>query len=177
MKKFIILVGLIVGGLYVYGRGLPREHTVKSSIVITTAGVDSVFKVMRLVGNYPRWWSDVRSVRPLVGRRKESWEQNLVAGGLVSLEITALSPPNRMVTTIIEGEEEGENAMSWGGKWKYYVYAGPSGTHVEITEEGWVDPPLYRVFMKARGESRTVDSFLSSLGANFGEMVTPRHGN
>ena len=177
MKKLVILIGLIVGGLYLYGRGLPREHTVKSSIVITTAGVDSVFKVMRLIGNYPRWWSDVRSVRPLPGRRKESWEQNLVAGGLVSVEITALSPPNRMVTTVIQGEEEGEGAMSWGGKWKYYVYAGPSGTHVEITEEGWVEQPLSRVLMKVRGESRTVDSFLSSLGANFGEMVTPRHDN
>ena len=104
-------------------------------------------------------------------------EQNLVAGGLVTLEVTLLSPPDRMVTTIIKGEEEGEDDMKWGGKWKYHVYTGPSGTHVEITEEGWVDPPLYRVFMKARGQSRTVDSFLSSLGANFGEMVTPRHGN
>ena len=177
MKKFVILVGLVVGGLWFYGRSLPREHTIKSSIVITTAGVDTVFNVMRRIGNYPRWWSDVRSVRPLVGRRKEAWEQNLVAGGLVSLEVTLLSPPDRMVTTIIKGEEEGEDDLKWGGKWKYHVYTGPSGTHVEITEEGWVDPPLYRVFMKARGQSRTVDSFLSSLGANFGEMVTPRHGN
>ena len=176
MKTLIILVALIFGGLWFYGRGLPREHTIKSTIVIT-APVDTVFNVMRRIGKQAGWWSDVRSVRPLVGRRKETWEQNMVTGGLVTVEVTSASPPERMVTTIVPGEKDGEEEMKWGGKWKYYVFAGPSGTHVEITEEGWVEPPLYRVFMRARGQSRTVDSFLTSLGAHFGEMVMPRHGN
>ncbi len=175
MKLFILLAALIFGGLWFYGRGLPREHTITSTIVIT-APVDTVFNVMRRIGNQAGWWSDVRSVRALVGRRRETWEQNMVAGDLVTVEVTAVSPPSRMITTIVAGDEEGADELQWGGRWKYYVYAGPSGTHVEITEEGWVEPPLYRVFMKARGQSRTIDSFLTSLGAHFGEMVSPRHG-
>ena len=175
MKTLVILAVLLVGGLWFYGRSLPREHTIESTIVIT-APVDTVFNVMRRIGNQAAWWSDVRSVRPLRGRRRETWEQNMLAGGLVTLEVTAISPPNRMITTVVAGEEEGEDEMKWGGTWKYYVYAGPSGTHVQIIEEGWVEPPFYRVFMKVRGKSRTVDSFLTSLGAHFGEMVSPRHG-
>jgi uncharacterized protein YndB with AHSA1/START domain len=176
VKTLIILLALIFGGLWFYGQRLPREHTIKSTIVLT-APVDTVFNVMRRIGNQAAWWSDVRSVRALTTRRKETWEQNMVAGGLVTLEVSAVTPPNRLITTIVAGDGEVADEMKWGGKWKFYVFAGPSGTQVEITEEGWVDPPLYRVFMKVRGETRTIDSFLTSLGAHFGEMVTPRHGN
>lgn len=177
MKKFIILVALVVGGVWFYGRGLPREHTIKSSIILATAKPDSVFNVMRRVGNYPQWWSDVRSVRALKGRRRESWEQNMLTSGLVSMEVTSISPPGRMVTTIIPNEEEAEEEQKWGGTWKYDVFQSPAGIEVVITEDGWVDPPLYRVYMKMRGEHRTVDSFLSSLAAHFGEMTSPRHEN
>lgn len=175
MKKFIILVALIVGSLWYYGRSLPREHTIRSSVIITSAKADTVFNVMRRVGNYPRWWSDVRSVRAITGMRRESWEQNRVTGGLVSVEVTSISPPGRMVTTIIPNTEDAEKEMKWGGVWKYDVFESAAGIEVQITEEGWVDPPLTRVFMKLRGRSRDVDSFLSSLAAHFGEMTMPRH--
>jgi len=175
VKKFLFFVALIAGGIWYYGSTLPREHTIKSTIVITTAQVDTVYLVMRRMGNYAQWWSDVRSVRPLTGRRKESWEQNTVAAGLITQEVTSATPPNRMTTTIIPNEEALEGEMKWGGTWKYYVFQGASGTQVEITETGWVESPFYRVFMKLRGEYRTVDSYLTSLAAHFGEMSTPRH--
>jgi hypothetical protein len=114
-------------------------------------------------------------VRALRGLRRESWEQNRVTGGLISVEVTSISPPGRMVTTIIPNTEDAEEVMKWGGVWKYDVFESAAGIEVQITEEGWVDPPLTRVFMKLRGPSRDVDSFLSSLAAHFGEMTTPRH--
>ncbi|MHB1299145.1 MAG: hypothetical protein ACYC0B_11505, partial [Gemmatimonadaceae bacterium] len=63
-----------------------------------------------------------------------------------------------------------------GGRWTYAIVRTASGTEVTITETGWIEPPLYRVVMKVRGgPHRTLDSYLRSLGAKFGEIVTPRH--
>lgn len=175
MKKFLVVIVLLVGGLWFYGRSLPREHTIKSSITIT-APVDTVFKVVRSIGNQPTWWSDVKSVRPLPGRRRESWEQNMGGGaGLIALEVTSVNPGVGMVTTIITTAEEEDATQEWGGTWTYRVFQSASGTQIQITEEGWVDPPFFRIVMKLRGKYRTVDSYLTSLAAHFGEVATPRH--
>lgn len=170
LKKLIVLVVLIGGGLWLYGRQLPREHSITSSIILV-APIDSVFGLIRAVGSQAAWWYDVKSVRPLMGKKRESWEQNM-GDQLVQFEVTMVVPGSRMVTTILNDEQQ-----DWGGTWQYRVFTSSAGTEVQITEQGWVEAPLFRVFMKLRGESRTVDSFLSSLGAHFGEVVTPRHGS
>ncbi len=177
MKKFLIVVVLLFGGLWYYGRSLPREHTIKTSITIT-APVDTVFRVVRSIGGQAAWWSDVKSVRPLPGRRRESWEQNMGGGGgLVALEVTSVNPGVSMTTTIITTDEEQAGKQEWGGTWTYRVIQTTAGTKIEITEKGWVDPPFARLFMKIRGKYRTADSFLTSLAAYFGEVATPRHGD
>jgi uncharacterized protein YndB with AHSA1/START domain len=176
VKKFLLVAVLLVGGLWYYGRSLPREHSIKSSITIT-APVDTVFKVVRAIGSQPVWWSDVKSVRPLLGRRRESWEQNMGGGaGLIAIEVTSVNPGVSMKTTIITSEEQDEADQDWGGTWSYRVIETSSGTQIQITEEGWVDPPFMRIVMKLRGRYRTVDSYLSSLAAHFGEVASPRHG-
>lgn len=176
MKKLLIVAVLLIGGLWFYGRSLPREHTIKTSITVT-APVDTVFRVVRAIGSQAAWWSDVKSVRPLVGRRRESWEQNMGGGaGLIALEVTSVNPGVSMVTTIITTDEEGSGKLGWGGTWTYRVIQTSSGTKVEITEDGWVEGPFARIFMKVRGQYRTADSFLTSLAAYFGEVASPRHG-
>ncbi len=174
MKKLIIFLVLIVGGAWFYGQRLPREHEVKSSLTLV-APVDTVYKVLRAVGSWPAWWSDTRSTRALRGRTRESWELNMGTDGLVSVEVTSVTPPTRMVVTIIPNDSPAEEEQKWGGTWKYVIFQSASGTEVAITEEGWTEPPFYRIFMKLRGHHRTIDSQLSSLGAHFGEAASPRH--
>ena len=175
MKKLLILALLIGGGLWFYGRNLPREHTIESSITIT-APVDTVYKVVRSIGNQPIWWSDVKTVRNLPGRRYESWEQNMAGGmGLVAIEVTSANPGVSMTTNIITTSEEGNADQQWGGTWTYRISNTASGTRVQIKEEGWVDSPFFRIVLKLRGRYRTVDSYLSSLAAHFGEVASPRH--
>lgn len=176
MKKLLILVLLIGGGLWFYGRSLPREHTIESSITVT-APVDTVYKVVRSIGNQPIWWSDVKTVRVLPGRRRESWEQNMGGGmGLVAIEVTSENQGESMTTTIITTAEEQGSEQQWGGTWRYRVSSTASGTRIQIIEDGWVESPFFRIVMKLRGRYRTVDSYLSSLAAHFGEVATPRHG-
>lgn len=166
-KNLLILAVLVVGGVWFYGRSLPREHRVVSTVTLV-APVDTVYSVIRNVGSSYLWWSDVKAVRRLELRR-ESYEQNMGAAGMVSVEITSADPPRRVVMTILNLSQE-----NFGGRSVYDVRLTTAGTEVTVTEEGWIDPPFYRVIAKVRGLHRTQTSFLASLGAHFGETVTPR---
>lgn len=168
LKRLIIIALVLVGGLYLYGRSLPREHTVASTITIV-APPDSVYAVIRDIAGTAAWWNDVKSVTRLVGKPRESWEQDMGASGKVQLEVSAVSPPRQMVTTILNDDQQ-----DWGGSWIYEVASTAAGTEVTISEEGWVESPLFRVVAKLRGHHRTMDSYLSSLAARFGETASPR---
>jgi hypothetical protein len=168
----LVMVGmfLVLGGAYLYGRRLPREHVVTSSIVLV-APADTVFKLMRNIAASPEWWSDVKSVERISGLSGEAWRQDLGPSGSIEVEVGNVIPGRSMEISILNAEEQG-----WGGVWYYEVINSPSGTEVILTEEGWVDSPIFRTLMQLRGKYRTIDSYLSSLGAHFGESATPRHG-
>jgi uncharacterized protein YndB with AHSA1/START domain len=171
LKRLIILVVVLGGGLYLWGRTLPREHTAASSITIV-APIDSVYAVLRDFASAASWWNDVQSVRQLTGKARESWEQDMGSFGKVQMEVLAASPPNRIVTQILNDDQE-----DWGGKWTYDISSSGSSTEVRITEEGWVASPFFRVVSRLTGHHRTMNSQLSSLAARFGDMATPRHVN
>lgn len=169
--KFILIVGtLALGGAWVYGRGLPREHIVASSITLT-ASPDTVFKVIRNIQALPEWWDDAKSVTRLQGYPRETWAHDMGMAGVVNIQITSVVPGSRLVTTIVDDEKQG-----WGGVWRYEISATGAGTEVHITEEGYVNSPIMRVIMNTMGKRRTVDGYLRSLGAHFGEIATPRRG-
>lgn len=168
--KLVIFGGIVAGGLWFYGSTLPREHKASSSITLV-ATPEQVYAAARDIAQTPTWWRDVNAVRPLKGKRRESWEQEMKGAGPVQIEITSFVENQRLVTTILNDDQQ-----DWGGRWTYAIVRTASGTEVTITETGWIEPPLYRVVMKVRGgPHRTLDSYLRSLGAKFGEIVTPRH--
>lgn len=170
LVKFVMTLMLLgIGGAYLYGRQLPREHAVTSHIVLV-APADSVFKVIRNVRSYPSWWSDVSSVERVRGSRGEVWRGNMGTSRSIEVELKKIVSGRSMQAHIVGGEEQG-----WGGVWYYEVRNTASGTEVTITEEGFIDSPVVRAFMKLRGRYSRVDSFLSSLGAHFGEVASPRH--
>jgi uncharacterized protein YndB with AHSA1/START domain len=168
--KAIILVGVLVGAVWFWGNSMPREHRSSSSITVV-APADSVYKLVRNIGNSTAWWSDVKTVRPIRGKKKESWEQDMKGTGPVQVEVTSYVDGQRLITTILNDDQQ-----DWGGKWIYTVASTAAGTEVTIVEEGWVASPFFRVVMKLRGgPHKTLDSYLRSLAAHFGETVTPRH--
>lgn len=170
IKLVMVVMFLVLGGAYLYGRRLPREHVVTSSIVLVAPG-DTVFRLMRNFEAAASWWSDVKAVERITGASGESWREDMGAMGAVELEVTSVTPGSAMEVTILNSESQG-----WGGTWYFEVNDTPSGTEVTITEEGFVDSPIFRTLMQLRGKHRTIDSYLSSLGAHFGESATPRHG-
>ena len=169
--KKVVVLGLVAGGgTFLYGRSLPREHSVRSKVTIV-ASSDTVFNVIRNIGTTNTWWSDMKSSRRLTSSRGETWEENMGAAGVIKVTISRVVPGKSMVHTIVD-----EDGQGWGGTWTYQVESTGAGTEVTITEDGYVDSPFFRVLMKFRGKYRTIDSYLTSLGAHFGEPVTPRHG-
>ena len=170
VKKVFVLGIVVGGGAYFYGRSLPREHTARSTVTLVAAP-DTVFKTIRTSGTTGTWWSDMKASRRLTSARGETWEENMGPAGVITVSISRVVPGKSMVHTIVEEEGQG-----WGGTWTYQVEPTGAGTEVTIIEEGYVDSPFFRIVMKLRGKFRTIDSYLTSLGAHFGEPVTPRHG-
>lgn len=170
IKLVLVVMFLVIGGAYLYGRGLPREHVVTSAITLVVPP-DTVFKVIRNIGSQRDWWPSLRSVERIQGAAKESWRQDMgPATGTIDVEVGAVVPGRSMRVHILNAEEEG-----WGGTWFYEVRPTAAGTDVVITEEGWIDSPVFRTVIRFRGAHRTLDSYLIALGGHFGEPVTPRH--
>jgi len=166
----LALVALVLlGGAWLYGRSLPRDHIVSSTIVLVSPA-DSVWRVIRNFEDTPAWWSDLKAARRVSGTR-ETWEQDMGTSGTMRIEVTSETPGRRLVTSVLNDDQD-----DWGGTWTYDVVASGPGTEVTITENGWVERPLFRVVLKYRGVHRTVDGYLRSLAARFGEVATPRRG-
>jgi len=170
LKRLFIVVLLLAGGVWLYGRSLPREH-VASSTVTLVASSDTVWTLLRNFQSHPEWWSNVKSVTKMTGRRRESWEEDMGPAGIIQIEVTSEVTGRQLVTTILN-----ETQQDWGGVWTYDVVTTGAGTEVTITEEGWVQSPFFRVISKFTGKHRTIDSVLRALSDNFGEVASPRHG-
>lgn len=168
LKYLVVIALLVAGALYLYGSRMPREHSVRSSIVLV-ASADTVFKTIRNVGTTPTWWTDVKSAKRVQGAPRETWEEDMGAAGVLQIEVTRVVPGRRIVHTILDDGTQG-----WGGTWTIDIAETPSGTEVSITEEGYVDSPFFRIVMNLMGQHSTIESYLRSLGAHYGEMVTPR---
>lgn len=170
IKRLVILGVVLFGGLWFYGRSLPREHVATSTIVLV-APADSVWKLIRNFPTHTAWWDDVKSVKRITGRPRESWEEDMGIAGTIQMEVTREAVGRQLVVTILN-----ETQQDWGGSWTYDVTTTGAGCEVTITETGWVEAPIFRVVAKFRGEHRTIDSVLRALSDNFGEMASPRHG-
>lgn len=168
LLKLALLGGVLAGLAWFYGSRQPREHRASSTITLV-APADTVWAVIRNIGESDEWWDDVRSVRRLLDKPRESWEQDMGMVGKVRISVTSEVWGERLVTTILNDEQQ-----DWGGRWTYTITRGAAGTEVTVTEDGWVEKPLFRVVAKLMGgPHRTMDSYLRSLGAHFGETVTP----
>jgi uncharacterized protein YndB with AHSA1/START domain len=172
LLKFALFLGLLAGAAWFYGSRQPREH-VATSVVTLVAPADTVYRLIRDIPSSAVWWDDVKTVRRLTSKARESWEQDMGARGKLQIQITSEVPGERLVTTILNDDQK-----DWGGKWTYSIRSTAEGTQVRITEEGWVEKPLFRVMSQLMGgPHKSLDSYLRSLGAHFGETVTPRHGS
>jgi len=168
---------LIIGGLIalvlllvVIGLFLPRSHRATSALQISKSPAE-VWAAIRDLGRVPEFWPEIKTaVRQPDRDGHEVWLQTMKNGFALPLVIEEDRPPTRLVTRIaIEGK------APFGGSWIYEVAESGGGTRVTLTEDGFVDNPLFRVISKLMGYHTTLDGYLKALARRFGESAQPTH--
>lgn len=172
MRWVLIVLGSVVGLIIVIaliGLLLPRNHRATSRLSLPQPP-DTVWATVRDFGQLAAWWPDVKEVERLEDADgRERWRESLAGDMTLVLRIAEESPPTRLRSVI---EDTGE---PFGGEWVYQVAADGGGSIVEITEDGWVSNPIFRVVSRLMGHHRTMDSYLTALGRKFGVAAGPEH--
>lgn len=156
----VVLIALI-------GWGLPSQHSATRSIVLHKTP-ETVYAVTRDFASMPKWRADVSDVKVTTetGGRVRFREEG--KHGAVNYELAEDVPGQRMVTRITDID------LGYSGKWTYVFTAEGANTRLTITEDGEVSNVIFRFLSKyAFGHTATIDDYLTSLGKQFGEAVTP----
>lgn len=173
MKKWsLIILGVLVGlvaVMFAVGAMLPREH-VASRAAHFNQPPEKIWQAITDYKDFPSWRADIKSVEPLPGKNGwPQWKETSTDGMVMPLETMEFVPPQRMVMRIADP------ALPFGGTWTYELAPDASGATLRITENGFVDPRLFRFLSRfVFGYNSSLDSFLTSLGKKFGESVTPQ---
>lgn len=173
MRWVFIIVGVVVGiGLLMMliGLLLPRTHVATSQVELQEP-IDSVWAVVRALGETPKFWSELKGASRLPDvDGRETWGQTMKNGFTLPLVIDEERPPNLLVTRIAAPK-----GTPFGGTWRYNLQSVDGRTRVTVTEDGWISNPMFRVISRLMGHHSTLDSYLKALGKKFGEELRPSH--
>ncbi len=150
-----IAIALLVGGLYVAGATLDREHRVRVERVFDRAPAD-VFAILVDV-EASREWRDLASLEVL-SRDPLRWREDAGDGPIVFV-VDERVEGRRLVTRIDDPE------LPFGGTWTYELTpTDAGGTRLAITEDGWIDPPLFRALTRwGWGYDASARAYLDAL--------------
>lgn len=165
--SLVVVLVLAVVLIALIGWRLPSQHSASRSVVLHKSP-DAVYAVTRDFASMPKWRADVRDVKVTTeaGGRVQFREEG--KHGAVNYELAEDVPGQRMVTRIIDTD------LGYSGKWTYVFAAEGANTRLTITEDGEVSNVIFRFLSKyAFGHTATIDAYLTSLGKQFGEDVTP----
>jgi hypothetical protein len=160
---FILLV-LVIAGVIVYAVGarLPLNHTVSVTGVVG-APPDKVFARIADYANGAAWRPAVKSVTVLAPEDgRDHWVESLGHGQTMTFVAVRSEPPMRRDVRL-----DDPNA-SYNGTWTYELSPGPSPntTTLQITETGFIKPPIYRFVMAhIMGPTSNLDQYMKDLQA------------
>ena len=164
-----IIVAIVLAVLLIalLGSRLSQQHSVSRTVLLHQTP-DRVYAVTRDFASTPKWRADVRSVNVTTGAAGRVQFREEGKHGAVNYELAEDVPGQRMVTRITDTD------LGYSGKWTYVFAAEGANTRIKITEDGEVSNVIFRFLSKyAFGHTATIDDYLTSLGKQFGETVTP----
>lgn len=165
--SLVVVVVLAVVLIALIGWRLPSQHSATRSVVLHKSP-DTVYAVTRDFASMPKWRADVREVKVTTEPNGRVRFREEGKHGAVNYELAEDSPGQRIVTRITDTD------LGYSGKWTYVFTAEGANTRVTITEDGEVSNVIFRFLSRyAFGHTATIDSYLTSLGKQFGETVTP----
>ncbi len=153
----LILV-LLVGVLVVRAVTLPLAHVVRVRCRFGRQPLE-VFAALRDVVGAQGWRTGLKQVE-ILSREGEPlrWRETGPNGAVTYLREESVTP-SRLVYRI---DDEG---LPYGGRWILEVRPDGKGSVLEITEEGEVSSPLYRLMARyVFGQYRTMEQYVRDLG-------------
>ncbi len=171
MKKWLRITAAVLGGLiasvFIIGVLLPREH-VASRTAELSVPAESVWVAITDIEAFPRWRPEVSRVEQLPMHDGHAVWREHADYGPMTLEAIEQVPPRRLVTRIVDQD------LGYGGEWTYEIVPTERGSRITITENGYVDSPLFRFMSRfVFGQTSTMETHLRALGGRFGETVEP----
>jgi hypothetical protein len=169
----LVLTILIVSilSVVVIGYALPKKHVVARSIALPTPPAD-VFALISDFKAAPAWRSDVRDVELLPPVEGHVHFREKGNNGALTLEVADLSPPQRMITRIVDPN------LPFGGSWVFEIIPTSHGCHLNITERGEIYNPFFRFASRfVLGYTATLDAYLKNVARKFGSSAMPNDGN
>lgn len=165
---FVVVAAAVALALAAYGAGslLPREHTASRRLVLKTASPDAVWARIVDATAAPQWRKDVKAATRLPDRNgHEVWREEFASGNALSYETLGKTPPSRFVRQIVDEQ-------MFGGTWTITLAPNGAGTAITLTENGWVENPIFRVVAKyVMGHDGTMNTYLRHLAVSFGEAA------
>jgi uncharacterized protein YndB with AHSA1/START domain len=167
MKIVLVLVLGLIGAagialvvFYIAGSRMPREH--RSQMKATfPADRAAVWDAINDFDGMPGWWPAVKSVRTerLTDGTVITWNKD-AHGNEIPFKTAVLHPENKLVREIVPTDQP------FGGTWTFELDDAPGGgTTLTLTEDGWIQPPVFRAVAKwIVGLDTNQRDFIAHLG-------------
>jgi hypothetical protein len=161
------VVALLVLIAFADGATLPVDHSVSVSGTVN-APPPAVFARITDIANAAAWRPQVKSVKVLPkDNSRDAWiEDDGLSGTMQFLAITT-APPGPSGHGVRQVKTD---APSYGGTWTYDLTPGPTPntTTLKITEDGYINPPIYRFVMAhIMGPTKNLDDYLKDIQQAF----------
>ena len=163
----VVAIALAVLLISLIGWRLPKQHSAGRSILLHQPS-DRVYAVTRDFASMPKWRADLRGVTVSTAPDGRVYFREDGKQGSINYELAEDVPGQRMVTRITDTD------LGYAGKWTYVFASEGANTRITITEDGEVSNVIFRFLSRyAFGHTASLDAYLTSLGKEFGETVTP----
>jgi uncharacterized protein YndB with AHSA1/START domain len=130
---------------------------------VVAAPQEKVFALITNVAHGADWRPAVKSVTTLApDNGRDHWVEHLSHGQFMTFLATRTEAPTRREVTLDDPR------ASYGGTWTYQLSPGPSPntTTLQITETGFIKPPLYRFLMnRIMGPTHNLDQYMKDIQA------------
>jgi hypothetical protein len=159
----IVLLLLVAGGLiYADGARMPATHSISVTGTVA-APPEKVFALITDVKDGDRWRPEVKSVTTLdPDHGRDHWVEHLAYHQYMTFLAVQTVPPTMRRVKLDDPK------AAYGGIWTYELAPGPapSTTTLKITEDGYINPPMYR-FMMAHvlGPTKNLDDYMRDIQA------------
>lgn len=157
----LVLLVVVVGAM------LPVAHAAARRITVRQPA-SAVFAAITDLRAFATWRKDVKSVEELPPRGGKRCYREVSGFGPMEFLVEREDPGRELILRIVTPDSP------FGGTWTYRLTEANGVTELAITENGEVYNVVFRALARfVFGHTATIDVFLKSLAAKFGETASP----